>query len=86
MAMEMKIKTATYPTPDLNVAAFLLENGFQIMDAKRCNGKVIFIFSDPGKSADEVARSYFNGAQVVAVRFADRLRNLKTVVMRGWGG
>lgn len=75
----------TYKTTDIYVSAFLQEQGFRIIDVERSNGKVTIVFDDPQNSAEDAVRCYFNGTTVSAVRFADRLRHLKTLVIRGWG-
>jgi hypothetical protein len=74
----------TYTTSDIYTSAFLQEQGFRITGTRRANGRVCVIFDDPENSAQDAVRRYYNGARVCAVRFSDRLRHLKTLVMRGW--
>ncbi len=72
-----------FRTSDLNVAAFLQEAGFRLVASDRQNGHVTFIFDDPEGAAQGAVMSYLNGAAVQAIRYADRLRHLKTMVLRG---
>ena len=84
--MASQTHLVAYRTSDLNVAAFLQESGFKILNVERNGGRCTFIFNDSEGRAEDAVRRFYNGAMIAAVRFSDRLRNLKTVVMRGWGG
>jgi len=72
-----------YRTKELHLAAFLLEEGYALVDTERTNGKVTFVFNDPNQSAQGHVFSFLNGAKVSAVSYTDKLRHLKTIVMRG---
>lgn len=74
-----------FRTSDLNLAAFLQEVGYHLVNTERCNGKVTLVFNDPENKAEGHALSFLNGAKVSAVTYTDKLRHLKTVVMRGVG-
>lgn len=75
-----------FRTDDLNVAAFLQEEGFRLVNTERTNGHVVFLFDDPEGKAQATVMAFLNGALVAAVRYTDRLRHLKTICMRGIGG
>lgn len=75
-----------FRTSDLNLAAFLQEVGYHLVNTERSNGKVTLVFNDPENKAEGHALSFLNGAKVSAVTYTDKLRHLKTVVMRGVGG
>ncbi len=79
--MEMPLKT--FRTDDLNVAGFLQEQGFNLINCDRKNGRVTFIFRDDDENGQSAVMLYLNGGTVAAVKYADRLRHLKTLVMRG---
>lgn len=74
-----------YRTSDLNIAAFLQEVGFQLVDTEQSDRKVTLVFNDPNGKAEGHALSFLNGAKVSAVTYTDKLRHLKSVVMRGVG-
>ena len=74
-----------FRTRDLNIAAFLQEVGFHLATTERINGKVTLVFDDPDGKAEGHALSFLNGAKVSAVAYTDKLRHLKTIVMRGVG-
>ncbi len=74
-----------FHTSDLNLAAFLQEVGFQLATTERNNGKVTLVFHDPDDKAQGHALDFLNGARVSAVAYTDKLRHLKTIVMRGVG-
>jgi hypothetical protein len=72
-----------FRTDDLNIAGFLQEQGFPLVTTERDNRHVVFLFDDSKDKAEGAVMLYLNGGTVAAVRFADRLRHLKTLVMRG---
>ena len=72
-------------TDELNMAGFLQEKGFRLVTAERVDGHTTFVFDDPEEKAQLAALSFYNGAEVVAVLYTDRLRHLKTLVKRGLG-
>ncbi len=74
-----------YRTSDINIAAFLQEVGFPLVTTEQSNGKVTLVFNDPDNKAEGHALSFLNGAKVSAVAYTDKLRHLKSVVMRGVG-
>ncbi len=76
----------TYSTSDIYLSAFLQEEGFRIITTKEQNRRVTLVFEDPEDRARDAVCRYFNGDSVSGVRFADRLRHLKTLVIRGWNG
>jgi len=82
--MANRAQLVSYRTSDLSIAAFLQENGFQILNVERNNGRCTFVFNDSQSQAEDTVCQFYNGAVIAAIRFSDRLRNLKTVVMRGW--
>ena len=74
-----------YRTSDLNIAAFLQEVGYDLVETERSNGKVTLVFNDPDNKAKGHALSFLNGAKVSAVAYTDKLRHLKSVVMQRVG-
>lgn len=81
--MANRTQLVTYRTSDLSIAAFLQENEFQILSVERDGRRSTFVFNNSKGQAEDAVRLFYNGATIPAIRFADRLRNLKTVVMRG---
>lgn len=75
-----------FRTDDINLAAYLQEIGFKLINTERKERKVTFIFDDEKGDAERSILLYLNGAQVEAVGFANRQRHLKTLVMRGVNG
>jgi hypothetical protein len=61
-------------TTRLDVAAFLLVRGFQILLVDLSGNTATFIFEDPAARADSVVREFYNNGQVSTHRAAVALR------------
>lgn len=57
-------------TTRLDIAAFLLVRGFQILVVDFETATATFTFNDPEQRADSVTREFYNGGQVVANEYA----------------
>jgi len=64
-----------YRTADTWLAAFLIVNEYELLDVDVSNPRcVVFVFEP---HAIKMVRPYYNGAQVVALKFARQIRRLK---------
>ena len=66
-------------TTRLDVAAFLLVRGFEVVHVQCENSTATFTFSDPDGRAESVVRDFYNGGQVSANDYAaaqKRVRDL----------
>jgi hypothetical protein len=67
-------------TTRLDVAAFLLVQGFQIARVDFEGTTAIFIFDDPRSQGEAVTREFYNGAQVVASEYADSQKRIRDLL------
>jgi Domain of unknown function (DUF5659) len=66
-------------TTRLDVAAFLLVRGFQILQVDLSGNTATFIFEDPDLRGDSVVREFYNSGQVSANEYGaaqKRVRDL----------
>jgi hypothetical protein len=66
-----------YRTTDLNVSAFLLATGHQLVGLEGTGQQKMFLFHDGAR--DDVPK-YFMGAKVTAREFAQALKTLKSAL------
>ena len=74
------VDTRPWSTTDIGVAAFLRLKGYKILKAGRQagrNSRFVFVFDDPGGTADGHAIDYANSD---CQRFDAEIRNLKKLI------
>lgn len=70
--------SATFRTPDINLAAYLRCRGYALIDTERnAAGRVQFIFEDNPNRPRDTAAYYSETGLVPALRFAEAARSLK---------
>ncbi len=82
--MTKTIVQPPYRTTDLSLATFLSLRGFRLANLvhnERREG--VFEFLNPEGKIQQEILAFYSGATVPAQQFADKLRNLKFLVMRG---
>ena len=73
-------KTAQTRTTRLDVAAFLLVQGFKIASVDLERDTDTFIFSDPDSQADSVIRDFYNNGQVSANAYAGAQKRVRDLL------
>ena len=63
-----------YKTTDVNVSAYLVATGHELLGVEGEGPRRMFVFADP---AGEAVPAYHHGAQVPAKEFARAMRALK---------
>ena len=69
----------TYETTDLGLVAFLRCKGRLLVDTKKDGGKVTFVFEEH-PAIKQYVLDYFNGAEVSAIDFLNKLQESKTIM------
>ena len=71
----------TFTTADLYQAAFLLANGFNLVDKREAAGKKVVIMG--GKGVTSASMNFYNGRDMVsAKKFSDAYRSIKSFVFQ----
>jgi len=74
-----KDQPTLYKTSDLYLSAFLKAKGIFLQKATWENGRVVFIFQDPGDIQKLIAE-YFNDSRVGVLTYKATLRDLRTII------
>ena len=74
--MEME---TMFKTRDLYLASFLKAKGLSLLDTRRENARVFFIFEDKEK-AEGLKKEFFNGGVVSISLFTKAVQDLKSLI------
>ena len=73
-------KENIFESKDLYFSAYCKAKGLILIDTRRSNGRVFFIF-DNKKKAESLLREFFNGDGMVNISlFTKALQDLKTII------
>lgn len=70
----------TYETTDMGLTAYLRCKGLAIKELKQDRGKVTFVLKVVAQNVQQYVMDYFNGAEVSAIDFLNKLNETKTLM------
>lgn len=69
-----------YNTTNLNLAAFLVTEGEELVEAVYEQHAVVFIFDIEYKRLETLKGKYFNGGKTIAIDFTKNIKKMKRLV------
>ena len=80
--MSKQPDSPTFETPDLNLAAFALASGVELLNVEHRSKQCVFVFDDKNGLASKAEISFLRGDSISARGLLDAQRNLKSLIYR----